>query len=40
MLNKHLLASLLNESIKRRRINEFTTKLFNALEKMMKKSTS
>jgi len=40
MLNKHLLASLLNELIKRQRINEFTTKLFDALEKTTKKFTS
>jgi len=39
MLDKHLLASLLNESIKRQRINKFTTKLFNALKKMTKKFT-
>jgi len=40
MLSKHLLASLLDESIKRWRIDEFTTKLFNVLEKTTKKSTS
>jgi len=40
MLSKHLLASLSNESIKRRRINKFTTKLFDALEKTTKKFTS
>ncbi len=37
MLSRYLLVSLLNKSIKYRRINKFTTKLFNILKKTTKK---
>jgi len=40
VLDKHLLESLSNELIRRQRINEFTTKLFDALKKTTKKSIS
>jgi len=39
MLGRHLSAPLSDEPMKRRRIDEFTTKLFDALEKATEEST-